>query len=44
MPADNCAEAVRNAQPGLPLFQVGSLDDALTALETLRAGGEPTRC
>ena len=43
-PADNCAEAVRNPQPGLPLVKVGTLDDALTALETLRAGGQPTRC
>ncbi|WP_328343202.1 YlbL family protein [Micromonospora sp. NBC_00421] len=44
VPADNCAEAVRNPQPGLPMLRVGSLDDALTALDTLRAGGEPTRC
>ncbi|MFV2111866.1 PDZ domain-containing protein [Micromonospora sp. LOL_025] len=44
VPAANCAEAVRNPQPGLPLLKVGSLDEALTALETLRAGGQPTRC
>ncbi|SIR65183.1 YlbL family protein [Micromonospora avicenniae] len=44
VPADNCAEAVRNPQPDLPLIRVGSLDEALSALETLRAGGEPTRC
>ncbi|MEU8297716.1 PDZ domain-containing protein [Micromonospora sp. NPDC048909] len=44
VPADNCAEAVRNPQPDLPLLKVGSLDEALTALETLRAGGQPTRC
>jgi PDZ domain-containing protein len=44
VPADNCAEAVRNPQPGLPLLKVTTLDDALTALETLRAGGRPTRC
>lgn len=44
VPADNCAEAVRNSQPDLPLLKVGSLDDALAALETLRAGGQPTRC
>ena len=31
-------------QPGLPLLKVATLDDALTALETLRAGGQPTRC
>ncbi|MFG3707339.1 PDZ domain-containing protein [Micromonospora sp. NPDC047670] len=44
VPADNCAEAVRNPQPGLPLLKVGTLDEALAALETLRAGGQPTRC
>ncbi|MCF0095447.1 PDZ domain-containing protein [Micromonospora sp. MH99] len=44
VPADNCAEAVRNPQPDLPLLKVGSLDEALTALETLRTGGQPTRC
>ncbi|MEV6377355.1 PDZ domain-containing protein [Micromonospora sp. WP24] len=44
VPADNCAEAVRNPQPDLPLIRVGSLDEALTALDTLRAGGQPTRC
>ncbi|SBT50916.1 YlbL family protein [Micromonospora narathiwatensis] len=44
VPADNCAEAVSNPQPGLPLLKVTSLDDALKALETLRAGGQPTRC
>lgn len=44
VPAANCAEAVRNPQPGLPLLRVGSLDEALTALETLRAGGQPARC
>ncbi|MEU4568039.1 PDZ domain-containing protein [Micromonospora sp. NPDC023956] len=44
VPEGNCAEAVSNAQPGLPLLKVGTLDEALTALETLRAGGQPTRC
>lgn len=44
VPADNCAEAVRNPQPGLPMYRVGSLDEALAALETLRTGGEPPRC
>lgn len=43
-PKDNCAEAVRNAQPGLLLVQVDSLDTALTALQTLRDGGTPTLC
>ncbi|MER7166901.1 PDZ domain-containing protein [Micromonospora sp. NPDC000207] len=44
VPADNCAEALRNPQPDLPLLRVASLDEALTALETLRAGGRPTLC
>ncbi|WDZ85139.1 YlbL family protein [Micromonospora cathayae] len=44
VPEANCAEAVRNAQPDLPLLKVGSLDDALTALEQVRTGGEPARC
>ncbi|MEU3453155.1 PDZ domain-containing protein [Micromonospora sp. NPDC006766] len=44
VPVDNCAEAVSNAQPNLPLLKVASLDDALKALETLRAGGQPARC
>ncbi|MGW1058515.1 YlbL family protein [Micromonospora rubida] len=44
VPEANCAEAVRNPQPGLPLLKVGTLDDALTALTALREGGEPTRC
>jgi PDZ domain-containing protein len=43
-PKDNCAEAVSNAQPGLPLVKVGTLDDALSALATIRAGGTPTLC
>jgi PDZ domain-containing protein len=43
-PVDNCAEAVRNAVPGLPMVKVANLDDALTALETLKAGGSPAMC
>lgn len=43
-PADNCAEAKSNARPGLPLIKVGTLDEALTALETLRGGGQPPLC
>jgi PDZ domain-containing protein len=43
-PADNCAEAVANARPGLLLVKVDSLDTALTALDTLRTGGTPTLC
>lgn len=43
-PAGNCAEAVRNAQPGLPLVKVATLTEALAALDTLRAGGQPALC
>ncbi len=43
-PADNCGEAVANAQPGLMIVRVDTLDTALAALETLRAGGIPTLC
>jgi Lon-like protease len=43
-PKDNCAEAVANAQPGLPLVRVASLDDALTALEAIRGGQQPQLC
>lgn len=44
VPAENCAEAVRNPQPNLPLVRVATLDEALAALETVRAGGQPRRC
>jgi PDZ domain-containing protein len=43
-PAANCAEAVANAQPGLPLIKVSTADEALTALEQLRAGQQPQLC
>ena len=43
-PRDNCAEAVRNARPGLLLVDVDTLETALTALETLREGGTPALC
>jgi PDZ domain-containing protein len=43
-PESNCEEAVANAQPGLPLIKVATLDDALKALETLRAGQTPPLC
>lgn len=43
-PADNCTEAAANAVPGLSLVKVGTLDEALAALETLRAGRQPTLC
>jgi PDZ domain-containing protein len=44
VPADNCAEAAANAQPGLPMAKVATLDDALTALADLRAGRTPASC
>ncbi|MER7275143.1 PDZ domain-containing protein [Dactylosporangium sp. NPDC000244] len=43
-PAANCGEAMDNPQPGLPLIKVNNIDDALTALDTLRAGRTPTLC
>jgi Lon-like protease len=43
-PADNCAEAMANAVPGLKLVKVSTLDDALAALKTLRNHGTPTSC
>jgi PDZ domain-containing protein len=43
-PKDNCAEAVANAQNGLPLVQVASLSDALSALSDIRAGKQPPLC
>jgi Lon-like protease len=44
VPAGNCAEAVANAQPGLPMARVATLDDALTALADQRAGRTPAPC
>jgi PDZ domain-containing protein len=44
VPADNCAEALANVQPDLPMARVASLDDALTALADLRAGRTPAPC
>jgi Lon-like protease len=43
-PAANCAEAVANAQPGLPLVKVATVDDALSALKALSAGRTPALC
>ncbi|GAA1790280.1 PDZ domain-containing protein [Luedemannella flava] len=43
-PKANCAEAVANAQEGLPLVQVSTLTDAVTALKTIREGGQPQLC
>lgn len=43
-PADNCEAAKANAPKGLKLIKVDTLEGALTELETLREGGEPTTC
>jgi PDZ domain-containing protein len=43
-PADNCAEAVSNAQPGLTLVKVGTLDEALSALQAVRDGRPAPHC
>jgi Lon-like protease len=44
VPADNCGEATAARQPGLRLAKVSTLDDALTALQDLRAGKAPPAC
>lgn len=43
-PADNCAEALANARPGVALVKVATLDEALAALQALRDNREPPRC
>jgi Lon-like protease len=44
VPADNCAEALRNAVPGQPMAKVATVDDALQALATFTSGGSPAPC
>ncbi|RFU21905.1 PDZ domain-containing protein [Geodermatophilus marinus] len=44
VPADNCAEALAAPQPGLTTARVATLDDALRALEDVRAGRTPEPC
>ncbi len=43
-PADNCAEAVDNAQPGLTLVKVANLDEALDALQAMRENRALPHC
>jgi Lon-like protease len=43
-PAGNCAEAVANAVPGLPMARVATLDDALDALKAVREHRQPALC
>ena len=44
VPEDNCAEAMTNPPSGLPLVSVGSVTEALDALEALREGEQPELC
>jgi PDZ domain-containing protein len=44
VPIDNCAEALQHAVPGLPMAEVATVTDALTALKTFTSGGTPKPC
>jgi Lon-like protease len=44
VPADNCAELLAARELTVPTAKVGTLDDALTALDDLRAGRTPAAC
>lgn len=44
VPAGNCAEAVNRAPEGLRLVRVGNLDEAVHALDALRAGKPAPSC
>ena len=44
VPADNCAELLAAGDLTVPTAKVETLDDALTALDDLRAGRTPTPC
>jgi PDZ domain-containing protein len=44
VPADNCAEARTGTEEGLELVRVETLSQAVDALHTISAGGEPPRC
>lgn len=44
VPSDNCAEAKSDPQDGLDLVKVGTLTEAVDALNAISAGGEPPRC
>ena len=44
VPAENCAELLAAGEPPVPTASVQTLDDALTALDDLRAGRTPTPC
>ncbi|OBB33746.1 signal protein PDZ [Mycolicibacterium peregrinum] len=44
VPADNCTEARSAPQDGMELVKVETLTQAVDALHTISAGGEPPRC
>jgi PDZ domain-containing protein len=44
VPKDNCAEALKNAVPGLPMAEVATVDDALAAVRTFTGGGTAKPC
>ena len=44
VPADNCEEARSAHEDGVELVKVDNLGQAVDALKTLSAGGEPPRC
>jgi PDZ domain-containing protein len=44
VPADNCAEAVTAVPEGLQLVKVGTVDEAVAALKTVKDGGTPPGC
>lgn len=44
VPAENCAEAKAQAPEGLQLVKVGSLDEAVKALDGVRTGRAPQGC
>lgn len=44
VPADNCTEARSAHEDGLELVKIETLSQAVDALDTISAGGEPPRC
>jgi PDZ domain-containing protein len=44
VPAKNCYEASSDKLPGLQLVKVDDLRQAVDALHTVTAGGEPPSC
>ncbi len=44
VPAENCTEAAQRSPAGLRLVRVGTLTDAVRALDQLRAGQQPPHC